>query len=138
MISLTPHRFPEYLSRVMPAALFAVAAAFGTTTLGDSAVASAEPEWDVGAWDQCVNSFDGNPNTLPSEMQRWLDHLKYCCEKTGGVFNDVASTCRAPPAKAVESQPGSPWRPPADSIGTLPLAPNPDNPAGPPQQGVVG
>jgi len=54
------------------------------------AAAAAQPntgEWDIGAYDQCIGSFDGNPLDSPAEHKRWEDHMKMCCEKTGGIFN---------------------------------------------------
>ena len=116
-----------------------VAPTVAAAALASSALANAAPEWDVAAWDQCVAPFDGNPNSSQAEYERWVDHLKYCCEKTGGVFTGPGpGSCVAPPADAAESQPGSQWRPPAGSIPTLMLTPDPDNPATVPQQGAVG
>ncbi len=74
-------------------------------TLTFPAVATAEQkEWDIGGYDQCIGSFDGNPLDSPAEHQRWADHMKMCCEKTGGIFNYAgAGGCVAPPAEQANS-----------------------------------
>ncbi len=72
-----------------------------TVALGCPAVATAESkEWDIGAYDQCVGSFDGKPASNAEDHKRWVDHMKMCCEKTGGVFKYAGSGgCEAPPAE---------------------------------------
>jgi hypothetical protein len=79
------HRKEEEVNRpIRTATLALVAAAVGFTS---PAIASAEPkEWDIGAYDQCVSSFDGNPAASAADNKRWVDHVKVCCEKTGGVY----------------------------------------------------
>jgi hypothetical protein len=103
--------------------LTATAAAFVASAIALSfpATASAVPEWDIGMYDQCVGSFDGDPLDSPAEHQRWSDHMKDCCEKTGGIFKYAgAGGCVAPPAeqthKTVQGtapvkvfEPASPW-----------------------------
>ncbi len=85
------------------AALITAAAA-----LAYPAGAFAQPntgEWDVGAYDQCIGSFDGNPLDSPAEHKRWEDHMKMCCEKTGGIFNYAgAGGCVAPPANPAQTR----------------------------------
>lgn len=86
----------------MKSAVFALAAA--AIALASPAVATAEPkEWDIGAYDQCLRSFDGNPNASTAELERWRDHLKMCCEKTGGIYKySGPGGCVAPPAEQAE------------------------------------
>lgn len=74
-----------------------------------SPVASAEPrEWDIGVYDQCVGSFDGNPATSAADYKRWVDHMKMCCDKSGGIYKYSGSGgCESPP----KDQPQE-WRPP--------------------------
>ena len=78
----------------------AAAVAAAGIALTVPAIASAQPEWDLGAYDQCVGSFDGNPSTSAADYKRWQDHMKMCCEKTGGVFKYAGpGGCVAPPAE---------------------------------------
>lgn len=69
--------------------------------LASPAVATAESkEWDIGAYDQCVASFDGLPASNADDHKRWVDHMKMCCEKTGGIFSYAGpGGCVAPPAE---------------------------------------
>jgi hypothetical protein len=87
-------------------AALAIAAAAGAIA---SPVASAEPkEWDIGVYDQCVGSFDGNPATSAADFKRWEDHMKMCCDKSGGVYKYSGNGgCESPP----KDQPQE-WRPP--------------------------
>ena len=82
-----------------------------------SPVASAEPrEWDIGAYDQCVGSFDGNPATSAADFKRWEDHMKMCCDKSGGVYKYSGNGgCESPPKDQAEV-----WHPPGGlPAGTL-------------------
>jgi hypothetical protein len=92
---------------IRTATLALVAAAVGFTS---PAVASAEPkEWDIGAYDQCVSSFDGNPAASAADNKRWVDHMKMCCEKTGGVYKySGPGGCESPPKDQPEA-----WTPPS-------------------------
>lgn len=89
--------------QLVPTALITAAVA-----LAYPAGAFAQPssgEWDVGAYDQCVGSFDGNPLDSDAEHKRWEDHMKMCCEKTGGIFNYAgAGGCVAPPANPAQTR----------------------------------
>jgi len=84
------------------------------------AAAAAQPntgEWDIGAYDQCIGSFDGNPLDSPAEHKRWEDHMKMCCEKTGGIFNYAgAGGCVAPPANPAQTRHDVP---PAGTVHTF-------------------
>lgn len=105
------------------AAVIALAGATLTISMtADREVATAAPkEWDVGAYDACMNYT----------MDRWEDgavspdgmntEVKYCCESTGGVPNPSDPwDCSAPPAVAASNSPAAP---PAEAA-------NPDVPAG--------
>jgi len=79
------------------AASIAFANAFGATPAG------AEPNsgaWDVIQYDNCVNSYPYDPE---DDIQRYEDHLKWCCAKSGGVWNENPDQpgggfkCVAPP-----------------------------------------
>ncbi|MDT5003041.1 MAG: hypothetical protein QOJ24_217 [Mycobacterium sp.] len=107
--------------RAATLAITAAAVAFASP-----AVATAEPrEWDIGAYDQCVGSFDGNPATSAADYKRWEDHMKMCCDKSGGVYKYSGNGgCESPPKEQAEA-----WHP--DSV--LPsqtLTPVMDLPAG--------
>jgi hypothetical protein len=89
-ITLTAFR----LLRVALAAPLAAAAILGGSAFGDPATACAAPEWDIGAYDNCMDA--GVTQGLQGEA--WDKHNKACCEKTGGDWNAVVKTCQAPPA----------------------------------------
>lgn len=84
-----------------PAAAFAAAA---VTAFGFSAEAVALPdtpgEWDIGAFDRCVNSGE---NQLPDKPNAQEDHIRYCCENSGGVWDAAGKKCVAPPAEPAEA-----------------------------------
>ena len=84
------------LIRTAPAVVLAAAG----VALAFPAIASALPdtpgEWDIGAYDQCVASGEGQ---LPDKPNAQEDHIHYCCINSGGVWNAVAKTCQAPPAE---------------------------------------
>jgi hypothetical protein len=91
------------IRRILPAALIAATAAFGLNALADPASASALPdtpgEWDIGAYDQCVNAGE---NQLPDKPNAQEDHLQYCCINSGGVWNASLKKCQAPPAEPAQ------------------------------------
>jgi hypothetical protein len=77
-------RNEEMNGPIRTATLVLVAAAVGFTSPG---VASAEPkEWEIGAYDECVRSFNDNPNDSEANHKRWVDHMKMCCDKSGGIY----------------------------------------------------
>lgn len=87
-------------SRTSAAAMFAA----GAIALAFPATATALPDtpgdWDIGAYDQCVNSGEGQ---LPDKPNAQEDHLHYCCINSGGVWNAAAKKCQAPPAEPAEA-----------------------------------
>jgi hypothetical protein len=105
------------LRRLMPAALFAAAAALGASTFTDPAIATAERVWDVVAYGKCL---DDNPKTDDDEA-RAQDY--YCCIDSGGVWdpaNGSGHECEAPPAeRPVPPRVG----PPAQTSAPLQSAP---------------
>jgi hypothetical protein len=111
-------------ARWRPIAAATVAAgALAVGALALTAPANSEArEWDIGAYDQCVGAFDGVPSVSAADYERWEDHMKLCCDRTGGVFRYAgANGCVAPPAEEAERRPTLPdfggpamtlWRPP--------------------------
>ena len=91
MTSITPTVFR--LLRVALAAPLAAAAILSGSAFGNPATASAAPEWDIGAYDNCMDA--GAAQGLKG--QDWDNHNKACCEKTGGDWNAGAKKCQAPP-----------------------------------------
>ena len=97
------------LRKVARTALFTAAIALGGTALGYPVIAGADPnngggtggEWDIGAYDFCMNN---HPPLYTTEEV--LDHHRWCCESTGGVWGSHG--CQAPPGAA-----SSPLGPPA-------------------------
>jgi hypothetical protein len=68
-------------------AAVAVALAFPVT-------ASAQAEWDIGAYDQCWNSGLGKGFT----QEEFDEHVHHCCVNSGGIWTGIK--CVAPPAEA--------------------------------------
>jgi hypothetical protein len=56
--------------------------------------AGAEPrEWDIQDFDSCLN------NQPPStSVEEHIEHLQWCCYRSGGDWNATTSKCGAPPA----------------------------------------
>jgi hypothetical protein len=65
--------------------------------IGSAAAANALPEWDIGAYDNCVKNIP--IDEIPAENIR--DYIRECCYKTGGIWDDSKSenSCGAPPAE---------------------------------------
>jgi hypothetical protein len=80
--------------RVALAAPLAAAAILGGSAFGDPATACAAAEWDIGAYDKCMDV--GAAQGLNGEY--WDEHNKSCCQNTGGAWNAVEKKCQAPPA----------------------------------------
>nr|WP_090274691.1 hypothetical protein [Mycolicibacterium komanii]CRL67625.1 hypothetical protein CPGR_00691 [Mycolicibacterium komanii] len=81
------------------AAAFAAVAALATATN-----ASAVPEWDIGAFDQCRNSGLGRGFT----QEEFDEHLHHCCVGSGGVWNAALKKCQSPPAEEANITPSRP------------------------------
>lgn len=81
------------------AAAFAVVAALGTATN-----ASAAPEWDIGAYDQCWNSGIGRGFS----QEEFDEHVHHCCVNSGGEWNAALQKCQAPPAEEAKIGPRLP------------------------------
>jgi hypothetical protein len=65
-------------------------------TLGSAGVANALPEWDIGAYDQCMA---GIPTIMTPQEYELASHE--CCVKSGGIWDFDKGDCGAP---GVESQ----------------------------------
>ena len=57
-------------------------------------------EWDIGAYDQCIASGEGQ---LPDKPNAKEDHEHYCCINSGGIWDAAAKKCVAPPATPAEA-----------------------------------
>jgi hypothetical protein len=87
------------LRRLMPAALFAAAAALGVSTLTDPAFATAERVWDIGVYDACMEEV--NRHYYPGSYLHREGEVR-CCANSGGIWNEAEGKCGAPPAEGVE------------------------------------
>ena len=82
----------------------ASAAVFLATTVAlvTPATATAAPEWDIGAYDRCMDIVKEMYGKGKIAQDSLGDAFRECCERTGGVFspngNDYAQ-CHAPPAQ---------------------------------------
>lgn len=74
--------------RLLPAILAAAAVALAGNAVGAAAVANAEREWDIGAYDNCMDDYAESPSA---------EEVKACCDVSGGVWNDDTGSCGAPP-----------------------------------------
>ena len=86
------------VNRFKYAAMLLGAVAVAATPLAYPATATAEREWDVVAYDQCIKDH-------PASVYN-------CCYKTGGEWSgdDVTGKCVAPPANQDISHPPAPNR----------------------------
>jgi hypothetical protein len=124
------------LRKVARTALFTAAIALGT--LGYPAIAGADPnngggpgggEWDIGAYDFCMANHP--PLYTQEEV---LDHHRWCCESTGGVWG--TNGCQAPPGEA--SSPRNPGQPQQVAPPNMQAPPAPVNPTAPVNPGNFG
>lgn len=98
-MALTNSSAPVRWRRLMPVAFIVAAGALGGSALAEPAHACAAPrEWDIGAYDQCLN--DGLGKGYNEEEQ--LNHQALCCWATGGDWNAAQGTCQAPPAEPTQ------------------------------------
>jgi hypothetical protein len=81
------------MTTIAPALLrttfIAAVIALSSIGVGQPAIAKADPEWDIGAYDDCI----ANPNNTAG-----LYGVTYCCSISGGIM--YGNKCVAPPAKA--------------------------------------
>lgn len=119
------------LRELLPAALVA-AALFGA--LADPAIASAAPEWDIEAFDYCMDQGLNHPGVVTDyEWEVWEEG---CCMHSGGVWNDTTKECGAPPATDVERTSPPRVAPSAETSAPLdPAAPTPTFVPGPTKRG---
>ncbi len=119
--------------------MFTVTIALGITTIGYPASAGADPnngggtsgsgEWDIGAYDFCMKN---HPPLYTTEEV--LDHHRWCCESTGGVWGSHG--CQAPAGQS--SAPADPFGPPQAAPTNIQAPPPPKNPTGPVNPGNFG
>ena len=77
----------------------AIAAGYTAIGIGYPSVAAAQPnnggggsaEWDIGAYDFCMSN---HPPLLTTEDV--IDHHRWCCESSGGVWGSGDNGCHAP------------------------------------------
>lgn len=83
---------------------------------GAGATAAAEREWDLGAYDECMDEAVPRPATA----EQFEEALRACCIASGGVVVETSNAgnaivhCQAPAPEAenVPGQPGQPTEPP--------------------------
>jgi hypothetical protein len=100
MTSMNRTTIPTRVSQGLAAAALMVG-----VTIGAPAIAYAEREWDIGAFDQCVASAR---DTYTSKAE-WDLLIHSCCIQSGGDWNVDTRQCQAPPAVLeVQPQPTGP------------------------------
>ena len=98
-MAITNSSAPVRWRRLMPVAFIVAAGALGGSALAEPAHACAAPrEWDIGAYDQCLN--DGLGKGYNEEEQ--LNHQALCCWATGGDWNAALGKCQGPPAEPAQ------------------------------------
>ena len=94
--------------------------------IGSAAIASADREWDIGAYDDC--------------MKKTYRDAAWCCLTSGGVVTDVNaqddSGCAAPPAEQQSGRNPLPSLAPTHVMQPSPL-PGPPGDIGPAPGGVL-
>jgi hypothetical protein len=72
--------------------LLAATALILGAAFGSAPISTAEPEWDIGAYDDCMSKTVRDP--------------AFCCLQSGGnIGHDDPNVCVAPAAEAVEETP---------------------------------
>ena len=121
-MTTTPSTVSAHLRRLVSVALFSAAFAIGGGALATPPLASAEKEWDIGTFDDC--------------MELGLGEVE-CCKLSGGVLkydNAGRFFCTAPPA--AQPQDSSPTGPPP--VAEDPSAPPvPRDPRVPPRNAAT-
>ena len=104
-------------------AAWAAAIAFGGVALANPATACAERVWDIGEYDSCSRNV---PADQGSDPDKYLEHLRWCCFKSGGDWNTGTRNCQAPAEGPVAPNPG----PISDNTGQVddPVKPAPPKP----------
>jgi hypothetical protein len=104
--------------RLLSAAVL-TAALIGGAALG-TASAGAAPEWDIGAYDRCLLSMP-----KPDDAEQAVDHMHWCCFKSGGQWNAAEKKCQTPPADPAEAHPTLPGEATRPVLATQNPAPPP-------------
>ncbi|OBB74052.1 hypothetical protein [Mycobacterium sp. 852014-52144_SCH5372336] len=94
----------------------AATAVAALAALATATNASAVPEWDIGAYDQCWNSGIGQGFT----QEEFDEHVHHCCVNSGGVWNAALEKCQSPPAEEATIRPQLP-----STVFTATFAPAP-------------
>lgn len=89
------------VTRTVSTIKYVVLVAFSAVIVIGSASAYAEPgSWDIEDFDSCTALLDDGIN---ESLQQKLDEARYCCEHTGGVWNEGQQACQAPPAQEAQA-----------------------------------
>ncbi|KUI10701.1 hypothetical protein AU192_21975 [Mycobacterium lehmannii] len=70
------------------------------------AVSQAKDEWDIGAFDTCMDAAADRYMADKTTSAEHFEEQRFCCEMSGGVWS--GGLCGAPPATA-QSAPQAPW-----------------------------
>jgi hypothetical protein len=91
------------LRPLLPAALLAAALLFGGSAFVNPAAACAAPqEWDLGAYDKCVDQAVTDYVNGKLTDRDLVAARAACCTKSGGVWSEVTYKCSAPAAQPAE------------------------------------
>lgn len=114
--ALVSTAIPAHFRWLVPATLLAASVALGGAAFGCPPRSSAEPEWDIGKYDDCIKLNSGN--------QGWA---KYCCLNSGGEWVDRKigrpGYCVAP--ASLQTDPQGPGQPPPIADPGQPQFPRP-------------
>ena len=113
----------------------AATALMAAIAIGAAATAGAEREWDLGAYDDCMD--DAVPR--PATAEQFEEALRACCIASGGVVAETSNAgnqvvhCQAPAPEA-ENVPGEPGQTTPPPVLQTPPA-QPSNPLIPTPRG---
>ena len=129
-------RMSTSMPRLARAAFFAAAVTLSSAAC--PAIATAAPVWDIEEYDYCMRQTGGIPPS-PGEdpIEKEEENDRYCCHRSGGVWNGI--TCATPPAEA-EAAPLGPSGPKAGLPGLKvqpPIVGTPNPTRVRPDRGVV-
>jgi hypothetical protein len=103
-----PYSAVAALARTRVRRIVIAAALMSTVALSQSGIASADREWDIAAYDDCLQ------NTAQSTDN--------CCVRSGGDLGPQPNTCQAPPAVQDGSNRVPPTKQPRPTnVATVPV-----------------
>ena len=98
-MTTTVRTVPTRRRLLVPAVFLAAGAVLAGGAFGELPAASAAPEWDIGAYDSCIDRWYGYWQRGEVTADQYKAGVELCCINSGGVLT-AQKTCQSPPANA--------------------------------------